>query len=67
MKDFMKRRRTETICKPYAEGQDECESIIDKIVEAIRLGVTMGEIERELRHYEFKLKKGKLERSRRIK
>jgi hypothetical protein len=31
------------------------------------LGVTMGEIERELRHYEFKLKKGKLERSRRIK
>jgi hypothetical protein len=26
-----------------------------------------GEIERELRHYEFKLKKGKLDRSRRIK
>jgi hypothetical protein len=63
----MIQRRTETICKPYAGGQDDRESIIDKIVEAIRLGVTMGEIERELRHYEFKLKKGEPERSQRIK
>jgi hypothetical protein len=63
----MIQRRTETICKPYAGIQDDRESIIDKIVEAIRLGTIMGEIEWELRCYEFELKKGKPERSRRIK
>lgn len=37
------------------------EGVLDKIVEATRLGVTIGEIERELRRYELELKKRKSE------
>lgn len=40
------------------EAKRVVESVLDKVVEAIRLGVTLAEMERELRHYELKLKKG---------
>jgi creatinine amidohydrolase/Fe(II)-dependent formamide hydrolase-like protein len=35
------------------EAKRVVESVLDKVVEAIRLGVTLAEMERELRRYEL--------------
>jgi hypothetical protein len=40
------------------EAERIVESVLDRIVEAVRLGATLGVIKRELKRYELELKKG---------
>jgi len=41
------------------EAERIIEGVLDRIIEAVRLGATLGEIKRELRRYELELKERK--------
>jgi methionine aminopeptidase len=41
------------------EAERIVEDVLDRIVEAVRLGVSLGELKRELKRYELELKERK--------